>query len=485
MTKQFRGKLEKMDAYRWRIPESYSPGMRVPGVIYSSEKLLRDVISDNAPEQVANAAWLPGVVRASMAMPDIHWGYGLPIGGVLATDIDAGGVVTPGGVGYDINCGVRLIRTDMPLSKISGSLKGLAEELFRSVPTGVGSTGEIKLDGRNAEDILTGGAKWAVSRGFGWDSDIDRSEENGAMEGADPGHVSKRAFERGYDQTGTLGSGNHFLEVQEVVEIYDEKSAKVFGVEKGLITVMIHTGSRGFGHEICSEYSAKMVGLSAKAGISLPDKQLSCVPVNSEDGKRYLGAMRSAANYAWANRQVITHLVRQAFQRVFGETPISLGMRLVYDVAHNIAKVEKYDMGGKEKKLCVHRKGATRALPPGHKDLPDEYRLTGQPVIIPGDMGRYSFLLAGTEKAEETFYSTCHGAGRLMSRSEAIRTTKGRQIAKELEAKGIYLRYKGRETVHEEVPEAYKDVADVVDVVVGAGISRKVAKMRPLCVVKG
>ncbi|MGB2650837.1 MAG: RtcB family protein [Candidatus Omnitrophota bacterium] len=485
MTKAFTGQLEKIGDYQWRIPKSYLPGMKVPGIIYSDEKMLVSILKDNAPQQVANAAHLPGIVKASMAMPDIHWGYGLPIGGVVATDVEAGGVITPGGVGYDINCGVRLIKTELEASDVRSHAKELVDALFRIVPTGVGSKGKIKVDITEEKNMLLNGAKWAVQKGYGWQSDIENCEENGAIGDADPSAVSQRAYQRGRDQSGTLGSGNHFLEVQEVDEIYHEDIAKAFGIRKGQVTLMVHTGSRGVGHQICGDYATKMVKLLFKYKINIPDRQLSCVPVNSEDGQAYLGAMRCAANYAWANRQVITHLCRQAFEQVLGEKAESLGMHLVYDVAHNIAKLEEYEINGKKRLLCVHRKGATRAFPPGHKDLPDKYRATGQPVIIPGDMGRCSYLLAGTLGAEETFYSTCHGAGRLMSRTAAKKATRGRQIVQELAQKGIAIRFTGRDTLHEEVSEAYKNVTDVVDIVQGAGISVKIARMKPLCVVKG
>jgi tRNA-splicing ligase RtcB len=486
MTGLFQGQFEKIDDHRWRIPTSYSKGMRVPGIIYADEKMLRDIIKDNAPEQVANAAHLPGIVRASMAMPDIHWGYGLPIGGVVATDVDAGGVITPGGVGYDINCGVRLLNTSLDEKDITReAARRLTGALYDRVPVGVGSAGGIKLGSAEEKKVLTDGARWAVREGYGWEEDLSRCEENGAIEGADPSAISARAYERGSDQAGTLGSGNHFLEIQVVDEIYDEKAARIFDIRKGRITVMIHTGSRGFGHQICTDYAEKMVGTLSKFGISAPDKQLSSAPVGSKEGREYLGAMRSAANYAWCNRQVITFLVRKAFEDVFGKKAESLGMHVVYDVAHNIAKIEKHEVGGKTLTLCVHRKGATRALPAGHRDVPEVYREAGQPVIIPGDMGRYSYLLAGCEGSAETFYSTCHGAGRLMSRAQAVKAAKNRSIDKELEAKGISVRYKGRDTLREEAPEAYKDVSRVVNIVEQAGISRRVARMRPLGVVKG
>lgn len=485
MTTQFTGKLEKIDEYRWRIPERYMKGMKVPGVIFSDEKMLKSILKDNAAQQVANAAHLPGIVKASMAMPDIHWGYGLPIGGVIATDIEAGGVITPGGVGFDINCGVRLLRTSLDARDVKPRMKELVDVLYSTVPTGVGSTGKIRVGPKEERKLLVEGASWVVKNGYGWRSDLENCEEQGAIEGADPADISQRAYERGKKQCGTLGSGNHFLEVQEVDRIYDPGSAEVFGIREGQITVMIHTGSRGFGHQVCTEHTSRLVKLLGKFGISVPDRQLSCAPVTSPEGQAYLSAMRCAANYAWANRQAIMHLVRDSFEGVFGESAGSMGMHLVYDVAHNIAKIERYEIDGKQRSLCVHRKGATRAFPPGHQDLPERYKKTGQPVIIPGDMGRCSYLLSGTSTGEESFYSTCHGAGRLLSRTAAKKATRGRSIARELQEAGVIVRYTGRETLHEEVPEAYKNVSDVVDIVQGAGLSKKIARMRPLGVIKG
>ncbi|MFH1553164.1 MAG: intein-containing RctB family protein [Candidatus Omnitrophota bacterium] len=383
------------------------------------------------------------------------------------------------------NCGVRLIRTDLVAEDVRPHIKHLVDSLYAKVPSGVGSMGKIRVDVNEEKNILLKGAKWAVDRGYGWPEDLDHCEENGAIAGADPSKVSDRAYQRGRKQSGTLGSGNHFIEVQVVDEVYRRDIAEIFGIKKGQITVMIHTGSRGFGHQVCTDYVEKMVRLLDKFKINIPDRQLCCVPVKSDEGQAYLGAMRCAANYAWANRQAITHLTRQVFEEVFGRPARSLGMQLVYDVAHNIAKIEKYDIGGRSVTLCVHRKGATRAFPPGHADIPEDYKKAGQPVIIPGDMGRCSYLLAGTKGAEETFYSTCHGAGRLLSRTAAKKATRGRAIERELADKGIMIRYAGRDTLHEEVSEAYKDVSDVVDIVQGAGISEKVVRMRPLGVIKG
>ena len=481
----WQGPLEKIDDHRWRIPKTYKQGMRVDGTIYADDKLLESIKNDKALEQVANVATLPGIVNCSLAMPDIHWGYGFPIGGVAATDIEAGGVISPGGVGFDINCGVRLLRTNLVEKDVKPGVKDLVSALYNSIPAGVGSVGKIRVTAREEEKILTGGAKWAVSKGYGVDRDLEYTEDGGAMEGADPSMVSDRAYERGKRQSGTLGSGNHFVEVQSVDEIYDEGIAGAFGIQKGEITVMIHSGSRGFGYQICDEYSRGMGNALVKYGISVPDRQLASAPVRSPEGKAYIRAMKCAANYAWNNRQCLMHLVREAFERFFRKSWKDLGMELVYDIAHNIAKFEKHNIDGKERTLCVHRKGATRAFPPGHPELPESYRKTGQPVIIPGDMGRNSFLAVGTKKAEESFYSTAHGAGRLMSRKAAISASRGRSISKELEDKGVAVMAAGRSTLAEEAPEAYKNVSDVVNVVHEAGISKRVARMRPLAVLKG
>ena len=481
----WQGPLEKVNDYRFRIPKSYKSGMRVDGVIYADEHLLESIKHDRAPEQVANVATLPGIVKYSLAMPDIHWGYGFCIGGVAATDIDAGGVISPGGVGFDISCGVRLVKTNLTEKDVKSRIKELVNGLYNHVPAGVGSEGKIRVNPKEEEKILVNGSKWAVSRGFGVREDLEYTEEKGTMDGADPSRVSERAYKRGKKQSGTLGSGNHFIEIQRISEIYDDKAAAIFGIEKGQIAIMIHSGSRGFGYQICDEYSKSMIGVLDKYGISVPDRQLACAPVKSPEGAAYIGAMKCAANYAWNNRQCLMHLVREVFEKVFKKSFKDLGMDLIYDVAHNIAKFEKYNIDGKEKLLCVHRKGATRAFPPGHPDLPEKYRPIGQPVIIPGDMGRYSFLLVGTQKAEETFYSTCHGAGRLMSRKSAVSVCRGRSISRELAAKGIEVMAAGRDTLAEEAPEAYKNVNNVVHVVHEAGISKRVARMRPVAVIKG
>ena len=479
----WQGKLEKIDDYRWRLPKS--EGMRVPGVIYADEKLLKDIFRDKALEQVANAAHLPGIVKYSLAMPDIHWGYGLPIGGVVATDVEAGGVVTPGGVGYDINCGVRLLKTNLTLKEVQPRIPDLVLALYKDVPAGVGSKGDIRVSADEERKILVEGAGWAVKRGYGRKEDLEVTEERGALEGADPGKVSDRAYERGKKQAGTLGSGNHFLEIQAIDQLYDNEAADVFGLEEGQITIMIHSGSRGLGYQVCDDYAKDMIRLLGKYNIAVPDKQLACVPVTSDEGRAYIGAMKCAANYAWANRQCLMYLVRKVFEKVFGRGERALGMDLIYDVTHNIGKFERHDVDGKEKLLFIHRKGATRAFGPGHPELPEKYRPIGQPVIIPGDMGRNSFLLLGTKKAEETFSSTCHGSGRVLSRSAAIRACRDRSIDKELKSRGIFVMAAGRGTLAEEAPEAYKDVNDVVHVVHEAGISKRVCRMRPLGVVKG
>jgi len=477
--------LEKIDDYRWRIPKSYKPGMRVPGIIYADEKLLKDIRQDKAMEQVANVAFLPGIVKASLAMPDIHWGYGMPIGGVAATDIENGGVVGAGLVGYDINCGVRLVKTNLQFEDIKDKLKELTYALFSDVPSGVGSKGDIRVSAKEEKEILVKGAQWAVEKGFGTQEDLDCTEERGAMQGADPAAVSERAYERGKAQSGTLGSGNHFLEVQVIEQLYDRDACDELKLNLGQITVMIHSGSRGFGYQVCEDYTRSMVHCLAKYNINVPDRQLASAPVNSPEGKSYLGAMRCAANYAWANRQCLMHLTRLTFEKIFNQSWQKLGMFLIYDVAHNIAKIEKHIVGGQEKTLCVHRKGATRAIPAGHPALPQKYKKLGQPVIIPGDMGRNSYLLVGQEGAAETFYSACHGAGRVKSRTASARSVNLDTLLKELESRGIIVKASGHGTIVEEAPQAYKDVNDVVSVVHRLGLAKRVCRMRPLGVIKG
>ncbi len=478
--------LEKIDDYRFRIPKSFKPGMLTDGIVYSSEKLLEGLIKDKALEQVANVACLPGIVKASLAMPDIHWGYGFPIGGVAATDINKNGVISPGGVGFDINCGVRLLKTSLFHDDIKGYVSELAKDLYNIIPAGVGSKGDIRLSNSEQRKMLLKGAGWAVSHGFGTQADLECTEENGQMKNADPEAVSQHAYERGQMQAGTLGSGNHFLELQVIDAVFEPEICSELGLECGQVCVMIHTGSRGFGHQVCSDYIKVMLDGMRKYSIVVPDRQLACVPVNSPQGRAYLGAMGCAANYAWCNRQILMHRVREVFEKFFKQSWQNMRMNLVYDVAHNIAKLEKHFIDGEERELCVHRKGATRAFGPGHSCLPDRYKKIGQPVIIPGDMGRNSYLLAGTQRAmQETFGSTCHGAGRLKSRTQAVRTLNRQKIIDELKAKGIVVYARGRETICEEAPQAYKNINDVVGVVHNAGISKKLCRMRPLAVIKG
>lgn len=477
--------LKRLDEWRWEIPVDYRPGMRVPGLIFSDEKLMADIRNDKSLDQVANVATLPGIVKASMAMPDIHWGYGAPIGCVAAMDVEEG-VIAPGLIGYDVNCGVRMVRTNLTEGEVRPVLKTLVAQLFRDIPCGVGAGGDIKFNKEQERRILTDGAQWIVKQGYGVPQDIEHTEGNGRLEGADPDKLSDRAYERGKGQVGTLGSGNHFLEVQVVDQVLDPKAAQIFGLREGSVAVMIHSGSRGLGYQVCDDYLEVTARAAAKYGITLVDRQLVCAPVHSPEGKDYLAAMRSAANYAWANRQLLMHRARAVFERIFSKSWQSMGMSLIYDVAHNIAKMERYKVDGKEKVLCVHRKGATRAFPPGHPELPEEYRPYGQPVIIPGDMGRNSYLLLGAAGSmTDSFGSTCHGAGRVMSRTAAVRAAKGRSIRQELEEKGIIAMARGRSGLDEEQPDAYKDVNEVVKVVDGAGLSRRVCRMKPMGVIKG
>jgi tRNA-splicing ligase RtcB (3'-phosphate/5'-hydroxy nucleic acid ligase) len=486
MSERWKGHLQKLDEYRWLIPKSYKQGMRTDGLIYATEDMIDKVTGDQSPEQVANVAFLPGIVGRSMAMPDIHWGYGFPIGGVAATSADDG-VVSPGGVGFDINCGVRLLRTDLTLKDVQPKIKRLLDGLFTNVPSGVGSEGKIRVSASELRDVMKKGAKWMVERGFGWAEDLEVSEQGGRLDSARPECVTEKAVKRGMPQLGTLGAGNHFLEIQAVEEVFDEGVARAFGIDgPGQITVMIRTGSRGFGYQVCEDSLVTMQQAVRKYGIDLPDRQLACAPLDSQEAQDYLGVMACAANYAWANRQAIAHWVREAFEETMGAGAHKLGMRQVYDVAHNIAKIEEHEVEGKRTRLCVHRKGATRAFGPGHPDVPTTYRAVGQPVLIPGDMGRYSYLLVGTEQAmRESWGSTCHGAGRLMSRSQAMKQPDARSVAEILAQKGILVRAASRGTLAEEASYAYKDVADVVEAAEGAGLSRRVARMRPLAVAKG
>lgn len=482
----YAGPLERVDANCWRIPKSYKPGMRVDGLIFASEKLLEQIRKDQAPDQVANVATLPGIQGASLAMPDIHWGYGFCIGGVCATDPEEGGIISPGGVGYDINCGVRLVRTNLSYREVKPYLRQLVDALFAAVPTGAGRGGRYAFKGKDLDRLLGEGPRFLLGRGLASDADIENTEAHGILAGADPDEVSDFAKRRGASQCGTLGSGNHFLEVQVVDSIFDDETAGVFGLKKDQVCVMIHSGSRGLGYQVCDDALAMLRKAPEKYGIVLPDRQLACAPVDSPEGRKYLGAMRAAASFAWCNRQLLMHQAREVFEEVFGREHPNLGMSLLYDVCHNIAKLEEHTVDGKRKKVWVHRKGATRAFPPGHPEVPALYRRVGQPVIIPGDMGRASWVLAGQPGSmEKTFGTTCHGAGRAMSRTAAIKEAGGRRIDKELEARGVIARAQSRRGLAEEQPKAYKDVDDVVDVVDAAGLSKKVARMRPIGVIKG
>lgn len=482
----FSGPLEKLDECRYRIPRSYRSDMRVDGIIFADDQLIDQIRHDQAPEQVANVATLPGIQVASLAMPDIHWGYGFCIGGVCATDPDEDGVISPGGVGYDINCGVRLMRTNLFFHDVQPKLKALVEELFRQIPTGVGRSGKYRFDRKDLRQLMKEGVHALVERGLATPQDVEHTEAQGRLDGAEPDFVSDRALDRGAEQCGTLGSGNHFLEVQVVDQVHDIEAARVMGLEQGQICVMIHSGSRGLGYQVCDDALDMLRGVPEKYRIKLPDRQLACAPVQSAEGGRYLGAMRAAANFAWCNRQLLMWQAREVFASVFGQPWQKLQMNLVYDVAHNIAKFEEHVIDGKKKKVWVHRKGATRAFPPGHPEVPPMYRALGQPVIIPGDMGRASWVLVGQPGSmEKSFGSSCHGAGRALSRTAAIKEAKGRRIDRELEEQGIVARARSWKGLAEEQPAAYKDVDLVVEVVHRAGISKKVARLRPIGVIKG
>ncbi|MGD9022289.1 MAG: RtcB family protein, partial [Deltaproteobacteria bacterium] len=445
--------IRRLDAVRWLLPKQGK--MRTEGLVYADEKMMAAIKKDASLEQVANVACLPGIVGRSLAMPDIHWGYGFPIGGVAAFDM-TDGVVSPGGVGYDINCGVRLLRSELDAAEIRDQIPTLVDALFRNIPSGVGSRRkDLKLSTQEMDSVLVKGAGWAVSRGYGSREDLGHIEEGGCIQGGNPEYVSQRAHSRGRDQLGTLGSGNHFVEVGYVETVYDEAAARALSLSKGQVTVIIHTGSRGLGHQVCDDYIKTLLKASAKYKIDLPDKQLCCAPIPSKESQEYLSAMACAANFAFCNRQLITHWVRETLQDVFQMGPRDLGLDLVYDVCHNIAKVETHEVEGRARKLCVHRKGATRAFPAYSPFLPEEYKEVGQPVLIPGDMGRYSYVLVGTQTAlKETFGSTCHGAGRVLSRRQAQKAASGRSIIRELEDQGIYVRGAGKGTIKEEIPEA-------------------------------
>ncbi len=478
------------DPYRWIIPRQGK--MRVEGLIYADDVLMDEIAADEeggheALRQVANVACLPGIVGRSIGMPDIHWGYGFAIGGVAAFDPEEGGVISPGGVGYDINCGVRLLRSDLREPDVRPSITPLMNQIMRDVPAGVGSHYErFKLTDAEVRRVLVEGSPWAVRQGYGTEADLAHTEAGGCLPGADPEQVSARALERGRPQLGTVGSGNHFIEVGYVDQVYDADAASRLGLDDGTVCVLIHSGSRGLGYQVCDDYLDVMLNAADRYGIELADRQLACTPLDSPEAERYFGAMNAAANYAFANRHMMAFRVREAFARVLERPWEEMGMTQVYDVAHNIAKWEEHEVEGRTRRLCVHRKGATRAFPPGHPELVEAYRELGQPVLIPGDMGRHSYVLLGTEAAyRETFGSTCHGAGRRMSRTAAKKSVAGRSLKKEFEEQGIIVRASSYRTVAEEVPEAYKDVTEVVDVVDGAGIGRKVARLKPMGVLKG
>jgi tRNA-splicing ligase RtcB len=479
--------LEPVDPFTWRVPQGTVPGMRVPGIVFATEEMARKAVEDRAVEQVANVATLPGIVKASYAMPDIHWGYGFPIGGVAATDVEAGGVVSPGGVGFDIACGVRLIRSELEWERdAKDRLSDLVHTLGQRVPRGVGQKGRMRLSRTEMHKVLQDGVRFPLSRGIGWEEDAEYCEDFGVLDEARPDRVSERAVERGAPQLGSLGAGNHFLEVQVVDEVFDRHPANAMGLFQGQVCVMLHSGSRGVGHQTCTDFLKVVDREMPTLGIEVPDRQLAAVPVEHPSAQDYFGAMYAASNFARANRHVLTDGVREAFEQVFGRSARDQGLHLVYDVAHNLAKLEEYDVDGGRRTLCVHRKGATRAFGPGHRELPDRYRPIGQPVTIPGSMGTASYVLVGTAEAEKrSFWSTCHGAGRAMSRTKAKKMMSGPELKKSLEERGIVLAASHWKLLAEEAPYAYKDVSQVVDACEGAGLSRKVARLRPVGVVKG
>jgi len=482
----FLGPLEAVDSCCWRIPKTYRADMRVEGLIFADADMIGQIRQDQGLEQVVNVATLPGIQKASLAMPDIHSGYGFAIGGVAATDPEQGGVISPGGVGYDINCGVRLLRSNLTWDELKPRIRDLVDKLFEHVPTGVGQSGKYLFDKPKLKKLMEQGSKYVVDKGFGVARDLDFTEAGGCLDDADPDRVSDRAYTRGYDQCGTLGSGNHFLEVQVIDRILDPEAAEVMGLAEGMVTVLNHSGSRGLGYQVCDDHLAMFRDAPKRYGFTLPDPQLACAPIQSPEGQAYLGAMRAAANYAWCNRQLLTHQAREVFRMVFGKRWESLGLDLVYDVAHNIAKFERHHVNGVEKLVCVHRKGATRAFPPGHPEVPPPYQAIGQPVIIPGSMGTASWVLAGQAGSmTRSFGTSCHGAGRVMSRTKAVRLAAGRRIDQELDAQGIIVRARGHKGLAEEQPAAYKDVDQVVNVVDHVGISKKVARLRPVGVIKG
>ncbi len=476
--------IKKVSKAIWEIPRKGN--MRVPARFYALESMLPQIIRDNALSQVVNVATLPGIQKYSMAMPDIHYGYGFPIGGVAAFDLE-NGIISPGGVGYDINCGVRFCRTNLFLKDIKNKIPEIAQGFYEFVPSGIGSHGAIKrLNQKEEEEVMTKGAKWVIEQGYGEESDLEATESFGRMKEANPDKVSQRARGRGLNQVGTLGSGNHFVEIGVIDEVYDQNLANEFSLAKDKVIVMVHSGSRGFGYQICDDYLHLMVGQINKLPFSIPDRQLACTPFNSKLGSDYFQAMSCAANYAWANRQVLMSLTNRALQKTLSISKSNLGFRLIYDVCHNIAKVEKHKINGKEMDLCVHRKGATRSFGPHQSELAERFQKTGQPVIVPGDMGTHSFLMVGTNQSmKETFGSCCHGAGRLMSRSAAKRKFNFNQVKNKLQNQGIVVYSVQRNTLVEESPDTYKDVTEVVEAVSLAGLAKKVVRTRPLGVLKG
>jgi tRNA-splicing ligase RtcB len=477
----------KVSEFVWELPVGYAPGMRVPGRVFASDELFAKATEDRAIQQVANVAALPGIVGYSLAMPDIHWGYGFPIGGVAATDVDAGGVVSPGGVGFDIGCGVRLLRSDLDFeSEVKPVLRELVDLLGQRVPRGVGGKGRMRLQRSDLEKVLVQGVRFPLSKGAGWEEDAEFTEDHGVLPDPKPEMLSDRAFERGAPQLGSLGAGNHFLEVQYVDRVRDTEAAAVMGLREGQTCVMIHSGSRGVGHQTCTDHLKVIDRLMPKLGIDVPDRQLACVPMDHEVAERYFGAMDAAGNFARANRQVLTDAAREAFEEVFRASARDLGLFVVYDVAHNLAKIEEHDVDGQLRKLCVHRKGATRAFGPDHPEVPDRYKPIGQPVIIPGSMGTSSFVLVGTHEASrKSFASTCHGAGRAMSRTKAKKIMRGEDLKRKLESEGILLARSQWKLLSEEAPYAYKDAEQIVDTCEGAALSKVVARLRPMGVVKG
>ncbi|MGQ0798022.1 MAG: RtcB family protein [Methanobacteriota archaeon] len=486
MSDAWTGPLEKLDPYRFEIPRSYKTGMRTSGLIFIDEAMVPQLRGDQAAEQVANVATMPGIVGPSMAMPDIHWGYGFPIGGVAAFDSDAG-VISPGGIGFDVNCGVRLLRTNLTETEVRPKIKELVDACFANVPSGVGADGIVKVSRQDLDRLTTEGMAWSVAKGYAWPQDPEHVEARGCLPDADPTTVSERAKTRGKGQLGSLGAGNHFLEIQKVDRVYGETEAKALGIgTPGQVCVMIHTGSRGFGHQIATDYIETCEAVVRREGYALPDRQLACAPVGAKEGQDYWAAMCAGANFAWNNRQLITYGTRGAFSKVFGRSAEDLGMEIVYDVCHNIGKVEEHAVDGKRRKVLVHRKGATRAFPPGHPETPAKYKEVGQPVLIPGDMGTCSFVLVGLASAmERSFGSSCHGAGRQMSRAAATRKYRAGDVVKSLSDRGIYLHAASKAGIVEEAPGAYKNVEDVVRVAEGAGLTKIVARLVPLGVVKG